>query len=169
MSAIAPLISFLGNFPGDLKKHLDAAPKGALDFVPSSWDGAPSETLTIRQQICHLRDIESDGYADRFLRVLNEEAPFLASLDTYELVARRAYDSTPVGDAFGQFVRARTENVQLLQRASPDDLARTAEFEGYGRVTLQGLAHFLCSHDQQHLAGIQWLIGMYGSSALSLH
>jgi hypothetical protein len=32
-------------------------------------------------------------------------------------------------------------------------------FEGYGRVTLRGLVHYLCSHDQQHLSGLQWLLG----------
>ena len=26
-------------------------------------------------------------------------------------------------------------------------------------VTLRGLAHYLCSHDQQHLSGLQWLLG----------
>jgi hypothetical protein len=32
-------------------------------------------------------------------------------------------------------------------------------FEGYGETTLRGLVHYLCSHDQQHLAGMQWLLG----------
>jgi hypothetical protein len=32
-------------------------------------------------------------------------------------------------------------------------------FEGYGPVTLRALVHYLCSHDQQHLAGLQWLLG----------
>ncbi len=36
---------------------------------------------------------------------------------------------------------------------------RRAEFEGYGAVTLRALVHYLCSHDQQHLAGLQWLLG----------
>jgi hypothetical protein len=26
-------------------------------------------------------------------------------------------------------------------------------------VTLRALVHYLCSHDQQHLAGLQWLLG----------
>ena len=34
-----------------------------------------------------------------------------------------------------------------------------AEFEGYGQTTLKGLIHYLCSHDQRHLAGLQWLLG----------
>ena len=33
---------------------------------------------------------------------------------------------------------------------SAAQLARTAVFEGYGVLTLRGLVHYLCSHDQQH-------------------
>jgi hypothetical protein len=36
---------------------------------------------------------------------------------------------------------------------------RTAVFEDYGPVTMRSLVHYLCSHDQQHLAGLQWLLG----------
>jgi hypothetical protein len=41
----------------------------------------------------------------------------------------------------------------------PDQFDRTAFFEGYGPLTLRSLVHYLCSHDQQHLAGLQWLLG----------
>jgi hypothetical protein len=43
-------------------------------------------------------------------------------------------------------------------------LDRTAEFEGYGALTLRSLVHYLCSHDQQHLAGLQWLLGKIDAS-----
>jgi hypothetical protein len=34
------------------------------------------------------------------------------------------------------------------------------EIDGYGGpVTLCALTHCLCSHDQQHLAGLPWLFG----------
>jgi hypothetical protein len=47
----------------------------------------------------------------------------------------------------------------LLRSLDAASFERTAEFEGYGPVTLRGLVHFLCSHDQQHLSGLQWLLG----------
>jgi hypothetical protein len=37
--------------------------------------------------------------------------------------------------------------------------ARTAEFEGYGALSIRSLVHYLSSHDQQHLAGMQWPLG----------
>jgi hypothetical protein len=47
----------------------------------------------------------------------------------------------------------------MLEQLAPAQFERTAVFEGYGSVTLRGLVHYLCSHDQQHLAGLQWLLG----------
>ena len=47
----------------------------------------------------------------------------------------------------------------LIKDLTPAQLERTAVFEGYGPLTLRSLVHYLCSHDQQHLAGLQWLLG----------
>jgi hypothetical protein len=57
------------------------------------------------------------------------------------------------------FRQARAQTVALISGLSPGQLARTAVFEGYGQVTVRSLVHYLCSHDQQHLAGLQWLLG----------
>lgn len=54
---------------------------------------------------------------------------------------------------------ARRETLDLVSRLTPEQLSRTGEFEGYGSLTVRGLVHYLCSHDQQHLAGMQWLLG----------
>jgi hypothetical protein len=33
---------------------------------------------------------------------------------------------------------------------------------------VRGLMHYLCSHDQQHLAGLQWLLGKIEAARPSL-
>jgi hypothetical protein len=45
---------------------------------------------------------------------------------------------------------------------------RTAVFEGYGPLSLRSLVHYLCSHDQQHLAGLQWLLGKIEASRVQV-
>ncbi len=35
--------------------------------------------------------------------------------------------------------------------------------EGYRTLSLRGLLHYPSSHDQQHLAGLQWLLGKIAS------
>jgi len=163
MPVIGRTLDLLRRFPADLRRHLEDAPGDAIDFRPPSWDGIPSEALTVRQQICHLRDIEIDGYARRFERILNENSPALEAIDTYALIGERAYDNTDIEHAFAAFEAARRDTVRLLDSVKSAELDRPADFDGYGRVTLKGLIHFLASHDQQHLAGIQWLIGKFAS------
>ena len=167
MSAIDWSLQALRTFPRTLHSFIVDIPQNAFDFRPVAWDGIPSELLTIRQQICHLRDIEADGYFVRFSRVLREADPTLDSIDTYELVERRNYDQTGIDDALKAFTDARAGTMRLLDGLTPSDLERRAQFEGYGTVTLAGLVHYLSSHDQQHLSGIQWLLGKHAASNAS--
>ncbi|WP_374311933.1 DinB family protein [Dongia sp.] len=153
-------LNSLRSFPSALRDLLSGIPADVLDWRPASWDGIPSEMLTIRQQICHMRDIEADGYTQRFQRLLTEDDPLLESIDGYALVESRQYDRTEIASALDAFETAREKTMQLLDRIDGDRLKRRGTFEGYGPVTVRGLIHFLCSHDQQHLAGIQWLLGM---------
>jgi hypothetical protein len=55
----------------------------------------------------------------------------------------------------------------MLAALHPGDWSRTAQFDGYGPVTLRGLMHYLCSHDQQHVAGLQWLLGQIEASRVA--
>lgn len=159
MSALQWSLHALRTFPATLQTCVADVPHDALDWRPPSWEGIPSELLTIRQQICHLRDIEADGYLVRFRRLLDETNPTLESIDTYALIEPRGYDGTNVDRAFADFSAARTQTLQMLDALKPNELQRRGQFEGYGAVTVASLIHYLCSHDQQHLAGIQWLLG----------
>jgi len=163
MSAIEWSIESLRTFPKTLRAFVATVPSDALDWRPSSWEGIPSEELTIRQQLCHLRDIEADGYIDRFQRVLAEQNPMLASIDTYALVEPRNYDGTSTLAALDAFTAARRKTMEILAAVTPEDFDRRGNFEGYGEVTFAGLIHYLASHDQQHLAGIQWLLGQHAA------
>ena len=159
MRDIDATLDALASFPGRLEAHFLAVPADYRRWAPPSWDGVPSEALTAIEQLCHVRDIEVDGYQVRFRRTLGENNPTLASIDTDALVAQRAYAEADAAEVLAGFREARRATMALLAQLSPEQLERTAEFEGYGSVTLRGLVHYLCSHDQQHLAGLQWLMG----------
>jgi len=119
----------------------------------------PSEPLTALEQLCHVRDIEIDGYQRRIRRTLAESTPTLASIDTDALVRERAYARDEPARVLAAFRAARAQTLEMIAGLSDAQLARTAVFEGYGPLTLRSLIHYLCSHDQQHLAGLQWLLG----------
>ena len=154
-------LATLAAFPDQLEAHFAAFPPAATRWAPASWDGVPSEPLTAIEQLCHVRDIEVDGYHVRIRRTLAEERPTLASIDTDALARERAYAHDDATRALADFRAARAITLEMISGLGETQLARTAVFEGYGALTLQSLLHYLCSHDQQHLAGLQWLLGKY--------
>ena len=156
----------LADFPDQLEAHFAAFAPEFVHWAPPSWDGVPSEPLTALEQLCHVRDIEIDGYHVRIRRTLAESTPTLASIDTDALVRERAYARDEPARVLAAFRAARAQTLELIAGLTDAQLARTAVFEGYGPLTLRSLIHYLCSHDQQHLAGLQWLLGKADASRL---
>lgn len=149
----------LAAFPDRLEAHYGAIPDGFQLWTPPSWETCPSEHYSALEQLCHVRDIEILGYHVRFVRTLKEDRPFLPAIDGDRLQLEHAYADAFAPDVLKAFRRAREETLELLATVSLAQWDRMAEFEDYGAVSLRGLVHFLCSHDLQHLAGLQWLCG----------
>jgi len=164
MALPSDLLSELADMPRQLEQALRLVPSDRIGWKPESWGGCPSETFSALGQVCHLRDIERDGYHVRIRRMLDETNPSLESLDSYEMERERRYESADLDAALGAFRSARAVTVRQLRSLSDAQLARTGEFAEYGRLTLRALIHYLRSHDQQHLAGMQWLAGKIASS-----
>lgn len=152
-------VTALQAFPLQLEAHFAAIPAAFRNWAPPSWEGIPSEPLTAIEQLCHVRDVEVLGYHVRLHRTLNESTPTLASLDTEALAQERSYATQSAEAALAEFRQARTQTLALIAGLSPQQFQRTAVFDGYGPLSLRSLVHYLCSHDQQHLAGLQWLLG----------
>ena len=151
-------LAALAGFPQQLEAHYSAIPAEFKHWAPPSWEGVPSEPFTALEQICHVRDIEIDGYHVRFQRTLDETNPILASVEGEILALERSYATSDATEVFADFRTARARTLELISSFSPGQLMRTAVFEG-SPTSLRGLVHYLCSHDQQHLAGLQWLLG----------
>jgi hypothetical protein len=156
-------LAALADFPNQLEAYYSVVPGEYKNWRPASWDGVPSEPFSPIEQVCHVKDIEIDGYHLRIRRTLAELNPLLASLDGETLARERSYSTADTSTVFAQFREARAKTIELVAKLTPEQLLRTAEFEGHP-VTLRGLVHNLCSHDQQHLAGMQWLLGRMAAS-----
>ncbi len=167
MAAMHPItLAALEAFPRELEKHYAAFPAQFVHWAPPSWDGVPSEPFTAIEQICHVRDIEIEGYQLRFKRTLEEQAPLLPSIDSETVAKQRDYGRADSTQVFAEIRAARATTMALLRGLDAMQLRRPAVFEGYGPVTLRGLVHYLCSHDQQHLSGLQWLLGKIDAAGM---
>ena len=163
MALASDLLGELEDMPRQLERALRLIPRDRLGWKPESWDGCPGETFSALEHVCHLRDIERDGYQVRIQRLLDEANPSLLSLDGYEIARQRRYESADLAEALAAFGSARAVTVERLRDVSDAGLAREGEFAEYGRLTLRALIHYLRSHDQRHLAGIQFLAGKMAS------
>ena len=97
--------------------------------------------------------------------MLHEDGPSLASLDSYELASLRNYDDADPEEALGAFRVARAATLRVLEGVTAEQLERRGTFAEYGPLTLRSLVHYLASHDQQHLACMDWLLGKLHAEA----
>src|SRR5258705_633753 len=109
------------------------------------------EEFSVLESVCHLRDIEIEGYSTRIRGILSEDNPLLADIDGMRLAMEREYNQENLNEALQAFTNARQENVALLRSLNDDQLDRTGVLEGVGEVTLAKLILMMREHDEAHL------------------
>ena len=114
------------------------------------WRNENGEFSAI-ENVCHLRDIEVEGYTVRINRIINQENPFLADIDGGRLAVERDYNSQNPDQALQAFASARADNVRTLRSLRPEQLGRAGTLEGVGSITLEKLLMLMCEHDDGHL------------------
>ena len=112
---------------------------------------AADQGWSVLEHICHLRDIEQEGYAVRIEKILGEDHPFLPDLDGDKLAAERDYNRQPFDQALRSFVAARESNVRTLSGLSDEQMNRSAMFENVGVIKLAQLVRMMGEHDSEHL------------------
>ena len=94
------ILDELADFPDRFERIFRAVPRSHWNWAPASWEGVPSEQFTALEQVCHVRDIEVEGYHVRLRRMLEQDSPLLESIDSYEVAKQRRYaDEDPVPGA----------------------------------------------------------------------
>src|SRR5207249_3068335 len=96
----------------------------------------------------HLLDAERDVFPVRIKALLAGQADLPAYFPDKQGTKRDADQSAL--ELVGEFARLRTENLALLDRVTPPDLARQSRHEELGPVTLGQLIHEWAAHDLMH-------------------
>jgi hypothetical protein len=137
--------------PVRLAQIIGGIPEALVHEKPS-----PDE-FSATEHICHLRDIESEGYSERFQRILQEDLPTLADIDGGRLAFERNYNHQNLREALNAFSETRSKNLKLLKAQNLDQLKRVGELQGVGRVTIRDLILMLREHDEAHLDELEAL------------
>jgi hypothetical protein len=149
------------HFP-DLLAFLSETPNKLASFVSGLSDGelrtrTNPDLFSTLENICHLRDLELQGYAARIDRILNETEPSLADFDGARVAAEGDYNNESPGLAFAGFQAARNANVEKLRSLTEAQMSRGGMLEGAGRITLPKLAEMMREHDEGHLEDLRVL------------
>ena len=125
----------------------------------------PSEgVFSLVEQVCHLRDLEREGYLIRIQRILTEDRPLLNEIDGDKLASESEYQSQDVQAALNEFGESRARSIGLLRNASEDQLRRSARFGSFGLITLRQLVDMMLEHDRAHRAEIEQIVAEPGEA-----
>ena len=108
------------------------------------------ELFSLVEHVCHLRDIEVEGYNVRLRKFLDETRPIFEDIDGARLARERRYNEQDFRAAFSAFDGARRVSLSMLKGLPEGVWGRTASFEGAGEITLRRLASMMCEHDTAH-------------------
>lgn len=142
----------LAGMPAALEQRLQGLTDAQLRFKPGA------ESFSVLESVCHLRDIEVEGYARRLGLLLREEDPVLPDLDGSALARERGYNEQPLQPALEAFLSMRRRCLAILADVTPKELARRGHFENVGEVTLGRLLELWVEHDQGHMRELDELL-----------
>lgn len=146
------VITALSEMPDFLiKSRIEKLSDAQLHFQPEGG------YFSILENICHLRDIEIEGYSLRLNRLLAEQHPRLLDINGGQLALERHYNQQPLQPAVDAFIQARHANLKLLENLTATKLVRTGTLEPIGDITLGRLLELWVERDQGHIRELEKL------------
>lgn len=146
------LIDALQRMPAHLSQALRS-------LAPAHWTRKPApDAFSMVEHLCHLRDLEAEGYQLRIRRVVQEDLPTLEEIDGSAWALQRRYQEQSAEQALADFARHRAQTLLLLAEHLPHRAERKGLFGGFGIVTLARLAREIAAHDAAHRGELQQLL-----------
>lgn len=138
------VVGFLEETPENIRQLAAEIAGQNLRWKPSR------DKFSVVEQVCHLRDLEREGYSVRIRKMLAEHQPTLPDFDGSRIASERDYNNQDFETALQDFARERAENVRLMKTLSPNQLKRSGILEGVGAIIIENLFHLMREHDESH-------------------
>lgn len=142
----------LRTFPAELRALLASAPPARLR------QRAADGTFALIEQAWHLADLEAEGYGARIEKMLGEDAPQLPDFRGDVVAAERRYLELELEPALAKFEEARARNLARVEALTGEQLQRSGERAGVGRVTIARVVEMMAEHDAGHAAEVRSLL-----------
>ncbi|MFY9607801.1 MAG: DinB family protein [Blastocatellia bacterium] len=140
-----------------LPNELDDLLNG-LDEEMMRWRPIPNK-WSIKEIMCHLRDMERDAYLARYTKMLTEENPALPNVDQDRMAVEHDYVNQDAKAALAEFKRLRAETIQTLNDAPVEAWSRGGSHETDGPMTIEQLVlRQIKGNDLNHLVQMKDII-----------
>jgi hypothetical protein len=143
----------LKSLPNELDDLLHGLDEETLRWrpIPNKW--------SIKEIMCHLRDMESDAYLGRYKRILSETNPVLPNVDQDRLAFERDYINQDAMAALADFKQLRAETIRTLSSTPYQDWSRSGIHETDGPMTLEQLVvRQIKGNDMNHLVQMKDIV-----------
>ncbi|HZS92818.1 MAG TPA: DinB family protein [Chloroflexota bacterium] len=142
--AISPLaLAILSAAPATLRALLDGLPDEVLHAPnPEGW--------SIKDVVAHLHDTEGIAFTERITRILDEDQPFIRSIDPPARLRQYGYGERTLGELLDDLAARRQEHVAWLRTLSAGQLQRTGQHDTAGPITPAEIIHQWAYHDLAH-------------------
>ncbi len=140
----------------ELARKLEETPATVRNLVGQAQDSVlrwkkSSAEFSMLENVCHLRDIEQEGYAARIQKLLRETKPALPDINGDQLAVDRKYNAQPLEPAIAAFTDARLANVRIIRNLTAEQLSRSGTLQTVGEITLENLLSMMREHDEDHV------------------
>jgi hypothetical protein len=153
---VTALIELLGDRdPLEVLRATEPALRERVADLTNAHTGRPEAPgkWSIRQVIQHLADSDL-VWGWRVRLVLAQDRPPLTGYDQDRWAERLRYQDSRVTDALDEFGVLRRSNVRLIERATPEDLARVGVHAERGEESVSRMIQLYAGHDLLHLRQI---------------
>jgi hypothetical protein len=151
MSIEPVALSILESTPRVLRAFFASMPAdAALLPVDAGWSP--------RDALAHMVDTEQGVLAERVRRMIEEERPFIRSIDATARLAESGFHERSVGSLLDELYGLREGHVAWLRGLTGDQLARAGKHDEAGEITASGVAHQWAYHDLMHLKQIATML-----------
>ena len=147
------LLINLQSLPNELEDLLQDLDEETLRWrpIPNKW--------SIKEIMCHLRDMERLAYLARYRKMLAEDNPALPNVDQDKLAVESDYINQDTRSALDEFKWLRAETVDTLRTAPVDTWARSGIHSTDGPMTVEQLVvRQIKGNDLNHLVQMKDIV-----------
>lgn len=129
------LLNNLRSLPNEVTDLLSDLDEELLRWrpIPNKW--------SIKEIMCHLRDMERLAYLARYEKIIAEHDPYLENVDQNRLAYENDYINQDARAALDEFKKLRASTVKTLEVVPVEEWSRAGVHQTDGSLTIEQLVN----------------------------